>query len=48
MGKNQFLNKHQFLGISKEELERKWRVQELMEQEEMLLMEAKARALQCI
>lgn len=34
--------------MSKAELERKWRVQKLMEQEEMLLMEAKARALQYI
>lgn len=48
MGRNQFLNKHQFLRMNKEELERKWKAQKLMEQEEMLLMEAKARALQYI
>ena len=34
--------------MNKEELERKWKAQKLMEQEEMLLMEAKARALQYI
>lgn len=48
MGRNQFLNKHQFLRMSREELERKWKAQKLMEQEEMLLMEAKARALQYV
>ncbi len=48
MGRNQFLNKHQFLRMSREELERKWKTQKLMEQEEILLMEAKARALQYI
>ena len=48
MGRNQFLNKHQFIRMSKDELERKWKAHRLIEQEEMLLMEAKAKALQYI